>query len=120
MGAVGAAEQRALNDVSGREHPITRGFGAARFVDETYWPMIGDPRRVTVLATAEEEGEARPMFWTFEKGRGRVFGSVLGHYAWTFADPLFRALVLRGTAWAAREDERRLESLVTGGLDLPE
>lgn len=75
--------------------------------------MIGDVADVSVLATAEEEGQPRPMLWTFEKGRGRVFGSVLGHYSWTLADPLFRALVLRGTAWAAREDERRFEALAT-------
>ena len=94
------------------DHPVTRGFRAARFVDETYWPMIGDPKGVTVLATANEEGRPRPMLWTFESGRGRVFGSVLGHYTWTTDDPLFRALVLRGTAWAAKEDVRRLEPLV--------
>jgi type 1 glutamine amidotransferase len=93
------------------DHPITRGFRAARFVDETYWPLIGDAKDVTVLATADEEGHARPMLWTFETGPGRVFGSVLGHYTWTTDDPLFRALVLRGTAWAAGHDVRRLESL---------
>lgn len=97
-------------------HPIARGFRTVHFVDETYWPMIGDIGDVTVLATAEEEGQPHPMLWTFEKGRGRVFGSILGHYSWTLSDPLFRALILRGTAWAAREDERRLERLATQRL----
>ena len=43
------------------------------------------------------------MVWTFNKGNGRVFGTVLGHYYTTFEDPLFRVLVLRGMAWAAGE-----------------
>ena len=89
------------------DHPVTKGQKAARYVDETYWPMVGDASKVEVLATAVEEGKAHPMMWTFEAGKGRVFGSVLGHYSWTFDDPLFRLRVLRGTAWAARSPSPR-------------
>jgi putative heme-binding domain-containing protein len=97
------------------DHPITRGLPRQiHFVDETYWPMIGEAGRVEVLATAAEEGKPWPMLWTFRHGRGRVFGSILGHYAWTHDDPFFRVLVLRGIAWAAREDTRRLERLALG------
>ena len=94
-------------------HPITKGQGSARYVDETYWPMVGDPTKVEVLATAVEEGKAHPMIWTFESGQGRVFGSVLGHYSWTLDDPLFRLLVLRGMAWAAREPVSRFDAQAT-------
>ena len=83
------------------EHPITKGLSKIQLVDETYWPLIGDPSKVEVLATAEEEGKAWPMLWTWKKEKGRVFGSVLGHYSWTYDDPLFRLLILRGMAWAA-------------------
>jgi len=41
--------------------------------------------------------------WTTEKGQGRVFVSIRGHYCWTFDDPLFRILLLRGIAWTAKE-----------------
>jgi type 1 glutamine amidotransferase len=54
-------------------------------------------------------GLARPLIWTYEKGRGRVFASIPGHYSWTFADPLFRTLVFRGLAWAAGEPVDRLD-----------
>ena len=83
-------------------HPIARNFTRAAFYDESYWLLPGDPTRIRVLATGVEQGEPRPLFWTLEHGRGRVFVSILGHYSWTFDDPLFRVLLLRGIAWSAR------------------
>jgi type 1 glutamine amidotransferase len=44
-----------------------------------------------------------------------VFCSILGHYSWTFDDPLFRAMVLRAIAWTARQPEERLTGLATLG-----
>lgn len=100
-------------------HPITLGLPKTiPFLDEPYWPMIGDTGKVEVLATAEQEGKAWPMMWTFRKGKGRVFASILGHYSWTHDDPMFRILVLRGVAWAAGADVRRLEKLSTQGVDI--
>ena len=71
--------------------------------------------RVDVLATGEEEGQPQPLFWTLEQGKGRVFVSIPGHYSWTFDDPLFRVLLLRGIAWAAREPVDRFNELVWPG-----
>lgn len=100
-----------LQIVAPEDHPITQGLPRQiRFLDETYWPMIGNTNNVEVLATAIEEGRPQPMIWTFQTGKGRVFASVLGHYTWTWQDPLFRALVLRGIAWAAGEDAKRFEN----------
>src|SRR5437867_614854 len=65
------------------------------FLDEPYWPMFGDTNKIEVLATTEQEGKSWPMVWTFQKGKGRVFGSILGHYSWTHDDPLFRILIFR-------------------------
>jgi putative heme-binding domain-containing protein len=101
-------------------HPITRGFSTARFHDESYWPLEGDLAGITVLATGIEEGAPRPLIWTREAGRGRVFTSILGHYAWTFDDPLFRVLILRGIAWAAGEPVDRLSELASAGVVLRE
>jgi type 1 glutamine amidotransferase len=50
-----------------------------------------------------------------ERGQARVFVSILGHYTWTFDDPLFRTLLLRGICWTAREDPHRLSNLTTIG-----
>jgi len=113
-------------ELSDTGHPICLGLPQRiQFLDETYWPPTPaiDPARVTVLATcAERPGQSdppvpapQPIFWTYEPGRGRVFGCVLGHYTWTFDDPWFRVLVLRGLAWAAGESVYRFDSLVLRG-----
>lgn len=90
-------------------HPLLQGLPEMlSFLDEPYWPLIGDPTRVTVLATGRVDEADRPLIWTFERGPGRVFGSILGHYFWTLDDPLYRLLVLRGIAWAGGADLNRL------------
>jgi putative heme-binding domain-containing protein len=103
-----------------RTHPITRGFEKVRFVDESYWNLKGDEKGIHVLATAPEEGKPRPLLWTRTQGKGRVFVNILGHYTWTFDDPLFRILVLRGVAWSAGEPADRLIDLATVGARVGE
>lgn len=96
-------------------HPIARNLDRVALVDESYWDLVGDPGRVRVLATAIEEGARRPLFWTAEYGGGRVFVSIPGHYSWSFDDPVFRAIVLRGLAWATGDGVDRYDPLVTLG-----
>jgi putative heme-binding domain-containing protein len=88
---------------TGAKHPIGRNFAAVHFHDESYWRLVGDRRLLSLIATGVEDGESQPLFWTLEPSKGRVFVSIPGHYAWTFDDPLFRILLLRGIAWTARE-----------------
>jgi type 1 glutamine amidotransferase len=85
------------------DHPIIRRFSTLHFTDETYWAMRGDPSRLTVLGTAEEEGKQTPQVWTMERHNSRIVGCIPGHYIWTFDDPLFRILLLRSICWAAKE-----------------
>jgi type 1 glutamine amidotransferase len=103
---------------AGRNHPIARNFDRVHFHDESYWRLQGDPAGIRVLATGVEEGEAHPLFWTLEPGKGRVFVSVLGHYSWTFDDPLYRILLLRGIAWSAQQSVDRFNELATIGVTL--
>src|ERR1051325_5897574 len=106
-------------DFTRATHPITQGFSQLRFTDESYWALRGDPSRVSVLATSVEDKQPRPQLWTLQRHRGRVFGSIPGHYTWTFDDPLYRVLVLRGIAWAAgRTDVNRLVELAPVGARL--
>ena len=107
-------------DFMGSKHPITRGFGKLRLVDESYWNLVGDPSSVELLGTGMEDGRARPLFWTRETGGGRVFVSIPGHYTWTFDDPLFRLLLLRGMAWTAGEPVDRFNELTSLGARLAE
>jgi len=97
------------------EHPITRGLKGLKLIDESYWNLIGDPAGVTVLASGNEEGKPQPLIWAREQGKGRVFVSIPGHYTWSFDDPLFRLLLLRGMAWSAHEPAERFQSLIWPG-----
>lgn len=103
-------------DFTNADHPITRGFTKLKLTDETYWAFHGDEKRVGVLAKSVEEGKPETQLWTYDHFKGRVFGSIPGHYNWTFDDPLYRVIVLRGIAWAAQQkDVNRLLELVPVG-----
>lgn len=97
----------------GAEHPIARNFRRIRWIDETYWKLAGDPAQINLIGSSIEEGRPWPQFWTIERGRGRVFVSIPGHYMWTFDDPAFRTLLFRGIAWVARRNIDRFNELVT-------
>jgi type 1 glutamine amidotransferase len=97
----------------GKNHPIARNFDRVKWIDETYWDLTGDSKSLNLIATQEEEGEPRPLFWTMQHGEGRVFVSIPGHYMWTFDDPAFRLLLLRGIAWAGHRNVDRFNDLVT-------
>jgi type 1 glutamine amidotransferase len=99
------------------KHPIARNFERLKLEDESYWMLTGELPRERVIATQVEDTEPRPLFWTIEHARGRVFVSIPGHYSWTFDDPLFRVLLLRGIAWAAKEPVDRFNDLVWLGAD---
>ena len=87
-------------------------------MDESYWKLTGDPQRINLLATSVEDGQPQPQFWTLEPDKGRIFVSIPGHYSWTFDDPLFRVILLRGIAWTAREPVDRFNELVWPGADV--
>jgi type 1 glutamine amidotransferase len=132
-------------DIAKPDHPICLGLPKQLFfLDEAYWPLYGKRSKVTTIATSketdgnfalrdedgglvfdnmdaiqqkwpEEPTKDEPMFWTYEYGKGRVYGCILGHYDWTFDDPYFRILLLRGMAWAAGESPYRFDPLVLRG-----
>ena len=102
-------------DIHNTDHPIVRNFDQLSLYDESYWKLTGQPQDVTLLATSTEDGMQTPQMWTTEKGKGRVFVSIPGHYSWTFDDPLFRILLLRGIAWTAHEPVDRFNELATPG-----
>jgi putative heme-binding domain-containing protein len=100
---------------TGDRHAIGRNFAKVRFTDESYWNLVGDRAKIRTLATGVEDGQPQPLFWTLEPDTGRVFVSIPGHFSWTFDDPLFRVLILRGIAWTAKEPVDRFNELVWPG-----
>lgn len=99
----------------GKEHPIARNFDKLDLHDESYWQLSGDPKRISLLATGREDDRDQPLFWTREQGNGRVFVSIPGHFSWSFDDPLFRILLLRGIAWSGHAPVDRFNELVLPG-----
>jgi putative heme-binding domain-containing protein len=100
------------------KHPIIRNIDTLKLFDETYWKMAGSLPADRVLATCVEDGQPQPQMWSLEPGKGRVFVSIPGHFSWTFDDPLFRVLLLRGIAWAAHEPVDRFNDLVWVGAEI--
>jgi putative heme-binding domain-containing protein len=98
-------------------HPLAEGLsGPLSILDETYWKLTGDPARVELLASGVEDGESWPQMWTRTQSKGRVFVSLPGHDTWTFDDPLYRLLALRGLCWAGGQPMDRLAELATIGV----
>lgn len=91
------------------------GFKSMELVDESYWNLIGDAKDIKVIASSTEDGGAQPQVWEREYAGGRVFVCIPGHYVWTFDDPVYRALLLRGIAWAAGQAIDSLADLTALG-----
>ena len=111
--------------ITAPNHPICTGLPETiRVIDEPYWPLKGDLSKITTLVTSDEtvskdseQTKPEPMFYISEYGKGRIFNCILGHYTWTFDDPYFRILMLRGMAWAAGESPYRFDQLVLRGIE---
>ena len=95
------------------DHPQLRHGSTSTTKATGSWPATC--RRTACSARRVEDGQPQPLFWTLEHGKGRVFVSIPGHYSWTFDDPLFRVLLLRGIAWTAHEPVDRFNDLVWPG-----
>lgn len=121
---------------AGSDSSILKGFPAKfDLVDEFYWNLRGEPASVTALVTSpagptianrpssgppkieDLDGKEWPVMWTREAGRGKVFATVVGHNFFTFNDPYFRIILLRGMAWTMNESFDPFKPLVTLHLE---
>ena len=104
-------------------HPITKGASNFHFDDEIYYDMDMKPE-ARVLATSytpygrggkggggkAQVYDIQAQMWVYEntwEGGAkpyRAFVSIPGHLFKTFALPQYRAVLLRGIAWAAKRD----------------
>jgi len=94
---------------------VSQKISSIEFVDESYWNLLGNLDGVQVVASSVEDGAARPQIWMRQHGKGRVFVCLPGHYTWTFDDPLYRLLLLRGICWAGGQPVDYLSDLVCVG-----
>lgn len=87
-----------------REHPITRGLANFDFQDEIYWDLHLDPGAKVLANSFHTPFDTTPQLWTFEKENYRAFVSIQGHEWTSFSQPAWRAVLLRGIAWAGKRD----------------
>ena len=102
------------------EHPITQGVSNFDFDDEIYYDLHMMPEaRILAASYAPDKRNTKegrilpsvyeivPQMWTYERtlegGQPyRAFVSIPGHNHKTFSLPHYRAVLLRGIAWAAK------------------
>lgn len=107
---------------SDSEHPVTRGASNFDFDDELYYDLhISPDARILAATYAPDKRNTRegklfpsvydivPQMWVYEKtlegGQPyRAFVSIPGHNHTTFSLPHYRAILLRGIAWAGKRE----------------
>jgi uncharacterized protein len=85
------------------EHPVMKGFPAVwQTPKEELYVVERFEKEATPLAVGyspeTKKGEAN--VWVHQYGAARVFGTTVGHYNATMADPVYLDLVARGLLWA--------------------
>ncbi|MDX1952835.1 MAG: ThuA domain-containing protein [Verrucomicrobiota bacterium] len=86
------------------EHPITRGFSNFDLKDEIYFDLHMMPEAKVLASSFHSVFVIAPQVWTYEKENYRSFVTLQGHEWSTFELPHFRALLLRGIAWAGKRE----------------
>ncbi len=90
------------------EHPISRGFSNFDWKDEIYYDMDLAPDIGVLASSFHNVHIIAPQIWTYEKtleggaAPYRAFVSLPGHEYASFNTPQYRALLLRGIAWAGK------------------
>jgi len=109
-----------------RVNPITEDCSNFEMDDEMYYdmdlapdihvlaaaytpkPIAGDPKKAKRVAELTAGGkkvsvyDIQPQVWTYSKDTYRAFVCIPGHNYSNFSRPNFRALLLRGIAWAGK------------------
>jgi type 1 glutamine amidotransferase len=113
------------------KHPVFAGLPKSiRFNDESYWDMIqrdtvqvigavGTATNTEAQSFAEvlsSKGARGQAFWTYTSEKGRVFGTTTGHFTYTYHDPMYRLLLVRGIAWALEEKPEAFMPIVFAGI----
>lgn len=93
----------------GEKHPIL-----GRFPDRWKTPQgelyqvvaTGENCKPLATALSKETKKDEVCVWTNQYGKGRVFGTTIGHYNSEMADPIFLDMLARGIIWSAGKEEK--------------
>jgi putative membrane-bound dehydrogenase-like protein len=86
------------------DHPVTKGAANFFIDDEIYWDLHLMPEARVLASGFRTAHEITPQMWVYEKDAYRAFVSLQGHKHASFSLPHYRALLLRGIAWAGKRD----------------
>lgn len=84
------------------DHPIMKKFPKEWVSpqDELYINLkLWENFKPLAFAYGEETKQEHAVIWTNQYGKGKVFGTTLGHGNDTMSDPVFLDLVTRGVLW---------------------
>lgn len=99
-------------------HPIMKGFpeswktpAGELYIIEKIWPQT-----VALGSAYGQDTQAEQLcVWANEYGKGRVFGTTIGHHNSTMSDPVYLDLLARGLLWACGKLE--LDGTPMSGYD---
>lgn len=89
-------------------HPITQGISNFDWKDEIYYDLDMAPDAKVLATSFQSVFVIAPQLWTYEKTWSggsqpyRAFVSLPGHEYTSFQTPHYRAILLRGIAWAGK------------------
>src|SRR5205814_4932235 len=73
--------------------------------DEIYWDLHMMPEARVLASSFHTPFIIAPQMWVYEKDNYRSFVCIPGHEYSSFSLPHFRALLLRGIAWAGKRSD---------------
>ncbi len=91
-----------------QEHPVTKGISNFDWKDEVYNQLEMAPDAHVLAMSFIDVFNIHPQLWTYEKTLAggtkpyRAFVSIPGHDYEVFDTPHYRAILLRGIAWAGK------------------
>ncbi len=88
--------------ITDKTHPITRGISDFTMNDEVFGNLYISPK-VHVLAQTNHPKSSKPVLWTNQYKKSRVFALVQGHDKNAFDNASYRELFYRGIRWAVGE-----------------
>jgi type 1 glutamine amidotransferase len=87
--------------VADKDHPATKGVGDFHMKDEFYRRV---PNTSDIKVVLEAEG--RPMAWTREEKKSRVFSIIIGHGSGTYDDPNFQKILAQALRWLSEPHQK--------------
>lgn len=89
-------------EVTSLQSPITKGLASFETMDELYFNQKGEePVEPLLVARSKKTGKDEPLAWVYTYGKGRIFQTVLGHSAESFASQTFGEILKRAALYVA-------------------